>query len=559
MLLPRQYSFIITILWNIIFIKLVIGNTQVNAQVQQDTSKKISINIIKNKYMEGIKSDTSTLYKFIGDVEFQHGTDKLFCDTAIFKPQLNSLEAFGNVKIIQDNGTTIESKYLDYKGNLKKAYLKGSVVLNNGSDNLWTEELDYDLGTKIGNYYQEGTLQNGTTTVSSIYGTYNVNLKEARFKEQVLVTDTSYTIESNDLGYNTESKIMSIFDTTTIYNESSLLKSSKGTYDSKNYIAHFTNRSSILNDEYYIEGDTINYNKITGLSDASGRVILFDSMQNITLYSGKVFYNDNSKSALSVIKPVLKKMNENDSLFIRADTFYSAHYKMIIDTIKTNIETLSKSHKKSKKTSDSTIIKPNIKFEYKVDTTSPKYYIGYHNVLIFSDSLQGKCDSVCFAGKDSLLILMKSPVLWSRKSQITGDTIIAFIENNSIKKIVVPNDACVVSRTGTEQSNMFNQIQGVSLTAYMQNDELNKVIVCPNAESIYYPTDDDGAYIGVTEAQSDTMHIYFDSGEISRIQMRYNIKQKMSPFDKVIIQNLRLSRFQWLDALRPQSAYELFK
>jgi lipopolysaccharide export system protein LptA len=453
------------------------------------------------------------------------------------------------------------SNYLSYTGNIKKAYLRGNVALTSGEDNLWTEELDYYLSSKIGNYYQNGTLQSGSTTVSSTLGTYNTQTKEARFTDQVIVTDTAYTIESKDLGYNTGSKLMRFFDSTVVTNESSVLKTSNGTYDSKNQIAHFKVRSSILNKEQYIEGDSLDYNKPTGLGKAIGNVIVIDTAQKSTLYCGKAFYNDQQKTLLAIDKPVLKRVDNKDSLYIRADTFFSAHYVMKTDTLSFSKGKPAK--KTQKKNTKLVSNEKNTTFKTELvstaDTTSPKYYSGFHKVRIFSDSLQGKCDSICFAGKDSLMLMMKSPVLWSRRSQITGDTIIAYIDSGKVQKVVVPNDALIVSRSGPEKADLYNQVQGRTLTAYLINDELDHAIVKPDAESIYYPTDEAGAYIGASEAQSERMKIYFAKGEISKILMEQEINQKLSPMGKINIPQMRLSRFQWLDEQRPKSIAELFE
>ncbi|MCC6185723.1 MAG: hypothetical protein IT256_01080, partial [Chitinophagaceae bacterium] len=190
---------------------------------------------------------------------------------------------------------------------------------------------------------------------------------------------------------------------------------------------------------------------------------------------------------------------------------------------------------------------------------SPKYYTGFHRVRIFSDSLQGKCDSISFAGKDSLMLMMKSPVLWSRRSQITGDTIIAYIDSGKVQKVRVPNDALIVSRSGPEQANLYNQIQGQTLTAYFVNEALNNALVKPDAESIYYPTDESGAYIGASQATSESMRIFFAEGEIEKIVQEQDVKSTLSPIRKIDIATMRLSRFQWLEEQRPLSIAELFE
>ena len=526
----------------------------VSAQKKIDTSGKIPISILKNNYMEGIKTDSNSYFKFVGDVQFQHGTDMLYCDSAILNQEKNNLEAFGNVKIVQANGTTAMSDYLSYTGNIKKAYLKGNVSLSTNNDNLWTEELDYYLITKVGNYYHGGTLQSGSTTLSSNLGTYNAQKKEARFVEDVLVNDTAFNIESKDLGYNTETKMMRFFDSSIVTNTSSVLRTTVGMYDSKNQIAEFITRSSILNNEQYIEGDSLFYNKKTGLGKALGNVIVLDTAQKATLYCGSAYYNDRLKTLLAVGKPVLKRVQENDSLFTRADTFYSAHF-----SVKKEFQNKGASKKVGKKKKNIAINEGNPEVVSIADTTSPKYYSGYHNVRIFSDSLQGKCDSVCFSGKDSTMMLMKNPVLWSRKSQISGDTIIAFIQSGKVSKVVVPNEALIVSRSGPEQANLFNQVQGRTLIAYMANEALDNAIVKPDAESIYYPTDDSGAYIGVSQSQSERMKIFFKEGKINKLLLEQEVKQTLSPLHKIDIPNMRLSRFKWLDEYRPKSIIELFE
>jgi lipopolysaccharide export system protein LptA len=537
------------------------------AQEAFDSSNKTPINIINNRTFESFQQGASNYFKFIGDVQFQHGSDFLFCDTAVLNQQKNSLVAYGNVKIVQADGTTALSDYLSYTGNVKKAYLKGNVSLISGSDELITEELDYNLNTKVGNYYKNGTLTSGSTTVSSDNATYNAQTKDSRFTGNVLVNDTAYNIESNDLGYNTDSKVMRFYDATRVDNKGSILISNSGVYDSKNQIAHFDKRSSVFDKGQFIEGDSLNYDKIKGLGDASGNVIVIDTAEKATIYCGKAFYNENQKTILATIKPVLKKQNDNDSTFIRADTFYSAHTRYItLDSSvvrPTNSDTLETSTKKKKEkrkktiNADTNYVKA-IVYTTLPDTTSPKYYSGFHNVKIFSDSMQGKCDSICFTGKDSVMLMMGTPIMWSRNSQITGDTIISFIDSGQIKQIKIPNDALVISQTGPIHAEMYNQIQSRSLNAYLTNNELEYAIFEPDAQCIYYPKDEVESFIGVNEATGAQMKVNFKNGEISFIYFYENVTQKLSPIHKINIQQMRLNRFQWLESVRPKTLEELF-
>ena len=57
---------------------------------------------------------------------------------------------------------------------------------------------------------------------------------------------------------------------------------------------------------------------------------------------------------------------------------------------------------------------------------------GYHHVVLFNNDFQGRCDSVFFNGKDSVMTLFHEPIFWMDKRQITGDTIQLFIQNKEI-------------------------------------------------------------------------------------------------------------------------------
>lgn len=553
---------------------------KVSAQALKDTAGKIPINITNTKTFEALQTDSGALNKFIGDVQFVQGTDQLFCDSAYLNREKNSMEAFGNVRILQPNGTEVLSDYLRYSGNIRKAYLSGNVSLTNGKDHLWTEELDYDLATKIGNYYKGGTLQSGSTTVSSILGMYNASLKESRFIQEVYVTDTQYNIESRDLGYNTDTRMMRFFDTTVVYNTTSVLRTSKGTYDSKNEIARFVARSSILNDEHYIEGDTLDYNRPEGKGKALGNVVILDTAQHGTLFCGKAFYNDRYKTLLAIDKPVLKRVQNDDSIYIRADTFFSAHIRKAMrrdslvskpdslrktpasDTVK-----LSRKEKKKNRTraAEQRVLttvqaEPDILVrEPDADTTSPKYYIGYHHVKIFSDSMQGKCDSISITMDDSVMRMMKDPVMWTRKSQLSGEVIIAYLDSGKVKKVFVPENAFMVSQSGPDQALLYNQVQGKTLTGNLVNNALTDAVVKPNAESIFYPTDEHEAYLGVSEAQSERMTAFFFDGKINKVLLEQEVKQTLTPMEQADLPGMKLSRFKWLSEQRPRSIAELFE
>lgn len=521
------------------------------AQKKDDAAKKVPIEILSAAVLQHVLTDSGEINKLIDSVVMKQGDNMMYCDSAYFDLAKNNVEAFGDVRIVQP-GSEANSDYMRYVGNTKMAYMRGNVMLTDGKSHLWSEEVEYNTGTKIGTYAQGGTLQDSTTTLSSNAGTYDMNSKNARFTGEVYVTDPKYNIISDDLGYNTESKLVTFFAPSVVTSDSSILRTSCGTYDSKNEVAHFTCRSSILNKEQYVEADKIDHNRKTGIGMATGNVIAIDTTQHSTLYCGRADFNEKKRITLASIKPVLKQMNGKDSLFIRADTFFTAPIPMKGDTLQPVKKTVGKGKKKKE------ILVP-AEDTTEADSSRPRFVIGYHHVLIFSDSMQGKCDSISYIQKDSVLKMMYDPVMWSRKSQITGDTILLYMDSSKLKRMYVPNNGLMVQQSGPEKAKIWDQVQGKTITGLFKNNALDSMVIEPEAQTIYYSKDDDGAYMGVNEASGERMTILFKNEAMDKILFIKDTKQKVTPMDKANLPAMKLSRFKWREDERPKSLEELFK
>lgn len=520
------------------------------AQGKADTTKKVPINILNASLLTAIETDSGSLTKLIGNVQLQQDETIMYCDSAYFFLSKNNVEAFGNVQVVQP-GSEAVSDYMRYIGNTKTAYMRGNVMLTDFKSRLWSEDVTYNTGTKIGTYANGGTLQDSATTLTSNAGLYDMRTKDARFTGDVYVEDPEYRIRSVDMGYNTETKVTRFYGESLVISDSSELKTTCGTYDSKNEVAHFDCRSSVLNKDQYIEADFLHNNRKTGIGEAEGNVIAIDTGHKTTLYSGRADFNERLKTILATIKPVLKQMNDKDSLFIRADTFYSAPVPLSKDTIMSSRTIGEGRHKR-----DTLVMYIDTAG---LDSERPRFFIGYHHVLIFSDSMQGRCDSISYTEVDSIMQMMYDPILWSRKSQMTGDTIYMYMDSGKVNRVYIPNNAFVASQSGPEKAGLFDQVQGKTLTAWFVNDAIDRMLVRPDAEVIYYSKDEDGAYIGANEVSGERLYAFFKDETLDRIRFERNVKQKMTPMDKADLPGMKLSRFRWHEDKRPKSLEELFR
>ncbi len=551
---------------------LLLCGTSVYAQ--KTDSSKITIHILNNRLVTFTHTDTGDYFRFIGDVIMQQGTDTLYCDSLYQNKTTNTLQAFSNVRIAQEGGTQGTCDYLRYTAATKIAYMQGNVTLTDGKNRLWSDDMTYNLGTKVGEYENTGTLQADSTIVTSNRAIYNVKTKEAHFLGNAIVKDPQYHTKSQDMMYNTETKLTQFFAKSLVVGDSgrTILQTSNGYYDNVNGVAGFNSPSSVWYDGQYIESDTLYYNKKRGLSYAYGHVIAVDTGHHSTMYCGRATYLIKKRVMWAIDKPVLQTVNGKDTLYLRADTFYSAPILTAKKNKAKSGDTLVTAGQKDK-SAEIIILKEKKRKNKKepaiaaiaedttvADSTAPLLFTGYHHVKIFSDSLQGVCDSIVYTQTDSCIRMIANPVAWSRNSQVTGDTIIMKLsESNRIKSIYVPNNAFIVSLAGPTDAGLYDQVQGKTLKGFFKNNAMTDLNVYPNAEVIYYTKDDHGAYIGVLQAKGDKMRVFFADQSISSILFNKNVHQTLTPLEKADIPNTRLSRFKWLIERRPMSKEELFE
>ncbi|NDC40607.1 MAG: hypothetical protein EBZ77_03510 [Chitinophagia bacterium] len=545
-----------------------VGHTFRATAQQRDTSGKMTIYLTANVIIH-IQTDSGQINKFLDNAVFRQGTDTLYCDSLYQNLTTKTIEAFSNVRIAQAGGTQAKSDYLRYISAEKIAYMKGNVSLTDGKNRLVCDELTYNLGTKVGVYNNHGELFADSTTVVSETGRYDVNAKDARFTGKVKITDPQYTTTSDDISYNTETKLTRFFAPSKIVGDGgqTRLTASSGYYDARAGLANLDAHATVWYGQQYIEADTLFYDRSLGYGYAYGKVIAWDAGQLSALYCGSARYNRRRRTLQATRRPVLMQIKDADTLYVRADTFYSApdYSRALPDTnhaadkVPVAAPTTVAATKRGRGKKAPVLLAPQpLADTMWADTTLPLYFIGYHRVRIFSDSLQGVCDSIVYTQADSTLRMIYSPIAWARNSQITGDTICMLLDSNKLKRVYVPNNAFVISLAGPDGANMYDQVQGKTLKAYFRNNAVEHMVVAPNAEAIYYNKDERGAYLGVSQVKSTRMMVYFNDQNIRKIKLEDDVHETLTPLEQANIPATRLSRFKWIPQRRPRSKNELF-
>lgn len=610
------------------------------AGVGKDTVAR-EFEIIRGPSMRSIRIDSGTnLQTIAGGAIVKQGTTIFNADSIVINPTTHIAEAFGNVHINQADSIQTYAQYLKYIGTEKTAYLKTDVKLFDKKGTLYTQQLDYNLNTGIGNYHTGGKVVNGKTTITSQDGTYYADTKDIYFKNNVVVNEPKNHITTDSLLYNMQTQNSSYNGNTHIVNKEIDIYTTQGTYDFNSGNALFTSRTTVKDssNRVYVANNMAIDNK-SGNAQLEGNAIVRDSAGGYIVLANQIFLKKTNNSFLATRKPVLIIKQKDDSIYVAADTIFSGysaavkgeafimlndsvsndslHKKMIADTSVHSIDSSSiKSAPKFKNEKDSSYhlahvidslnterrlvsltnnrrgIRPlsdsaeikipdkdsvkidSIKFNVKrnvhlhdsskalkKDTTksadSSRYFLAFHHVRIYNDSLQSTCDSLFFSGKDSVFRLYYSPVIWSGHSQITGDTIFLFTKNKKAERLYVFDKGIIINKT---TQGFYNQISGKTINGYFKDGAINYMRVRGSqAESIYYAQDKDSAYLGMDRTTGDVIDLYFKKDDLEKVLFVNDIQGKFYPMRKIPQDQKYLKDFIWLNDKRPKNKLELFE
>ncbi|MEI7504762.1 MAG: OstA-like protein, partial [Paludibacter sp.] len=194
-----------------------------------------------------------------GNVRFRHDNALLYCDSAYFYENANSLDAFGNVRIVQGDTLFVYGDKLYYDGNTKLARLRHNVRMVNRKTTLTTDTLVYNRNTRIAQYDYWGKIVNDKNNLVSHHGYYYTDKKEFFFKDRVIMISPEYNMYSDTLMYNTVTETSYFFGPSHIISKDKKdsIYCENGWYNTRLDVARFRYRARIYHEATYLTGDSM--------------------------------------------------------------------------------------------------------------------------------------------------------------------------------------------------------------------------------------------------------------------------------------------------------------
>ncbi len=580
---------------------------------QQDTIQEPTI-VILDEPADRVRlytRDTVQYQQLVGNVRMRHDSTFFRTDSAILDDR-NQVEAYGNVVIQELDSTHIFADTLWYNGNEKFAQLRGNVVLDKDSQRLFSPHLTYELDNRIARYQSKSYMMDGDMQLSSIQGVFYVNDDYIVFRDSVIVISDSFNLKADSMAFYTQERRVKFLGPTVVYNDTSRLYAEDGYYlvneqeavfyrsaqfqsgstlgfadtiyfygDEGRYImrgdaylnrdgeiatareiiyeeqeglmylyqdavvtgknvnatgdslvyntetnsVRSRGRSRVQRPDFTLTSNVLDYNDETQEGIASGDVIWEDSTGMRRIFTDSLEYSGNGQTARAISihqRPMLEWRNEEgDTLKLISDTLNT--YQTIVTYVDSTEQTIS-------------------------DTTQD--FSAFYEVALIRDDFQGRADSMAYKESDSLIVLYGNPILWMDTTQLSGDTIYVSIREGEISDVLIKGNGFIIT---SPDSIFFNQIKGRTITAYFKDGDLYQTDVEGNAESIYFPLDDEGGYIAMNKIICSRIEMTFENNNVTGVAFLEQPTGELISMTKVTQENSILKGYRNMGHLRPRN------
>lgn len=456
----------------------------------------------------------------IGNVKVAHEGATLDCKRALLYREKNIFKAVGEVVIEQGDSIIQYSDYANYDANTKIAKSWGNVEVNDKEMKLSTDTLYFNRTEQVLFYPSKGVIKDKKNTLTSNKGTYYLQDKKFTAKTKVNVVNPENILNSDHLDYYTSTNLAYIYGPSTVFNlkDSTKIYAEKGFFDTNRDVSYFVKNAKLFSKDKTVEADSLYYDKKRGFASATNRIKVIDTIQKLVVKGNYAEIFELQDSLFIIKKPVAISIFEKDSLYIHGDT----------------ILVTGKPEKRIIRT--------------------------YHNVKIFKENLQGKCDSIHTNQATGLTQMFVDPILWSGKSQITGDSIL-FKTNkttNELDSLKVLRNSFIIQKDSLDPNN-FNQIKGRNMYGKFKDNDLRTMLVKGNAESLYYNRNEDTQKLEtITKEIASDIEFTFENNEVIQTKYFKETEGKTYPPSQFPEEDRKFRGFVWREDEQPKTMEDIF-
>jgi lipopolysaccharide export system protein LptA len=462
-------------------------------------------------------------HRLIGSVNFTYQGNTMYCDSAHYMDKIAEVRAYGNVHITKGE-INLYCDSLFYNGKTRKAKLWGNVRVRDAEYKLSTDTLEYDAKKTQGTYLHGGRIESSVSqeVLTSKIGQFHPYTRDFFCSGDVRYKKESTTMSTDTLQFNYAKQIMYFFGPTNVNKDSTQLYCERGWYALETDEAQLIQHAKIQEPGKMLSGDFLHYNPKEGQSIGKGHVYYSNSSESMAFFGDYAKESKRTQQLLLTGHALAVLYQKNDTIYIHADTLLQQN------------DSLGKK----------------------------KYTNGFAHVRVLNKSIQSISDSLHMDHALNQLELHKKPIVWAQNAELKGKEMTIYFTDTLLEKIHIRQDASAVMEL--DSGKIYNQIAGKEITAFFTNNRLKRSEVSGNAQTIFFPENEEKTdtlitlkRLGMNRILASDLRIYLDSGEVTGITYFDKPDGVFYPMDKIQKEVQFIPSFNWNPSLRPKNWMEI--
>lgn len=371
----------------------------------------------------------------------------------------------------------------------------GNVIMTQGNVRVTCNRTIQNITENSAELIGNVIVTQDTILIVSEKGYYFGNEKFI-FSDTTVVLEDGHIVLTADSGYYYFNLKKAVFNSDVqLIDSVSILNSDRLTYFNDIQKAIAVGNVDISDSASTIFCDSLVHLREHNISHALHNVKIVNLNQQLTIFGEELFDEGEKNYTRIVGNPLLIKVDstENgseDTLFIRAETF----------------EAIEDSTQKLIATDSVKIIRGDL------------FSVNDYSILFREEN-----KLTTYKRKED----KKSPVLWYTNSQLVGDSINIYMNNNRLDSIEIRNNSHILSKNENFEFR-FDQISGESINLYFSKNGLERTEVAKDVLSIYYLYDDETPN-GVMKSSSNRAIMAFEKNTVVGVSMYESVESEYHP------------------------------
>ena len=409
-----------------------------------------------------------------------------------------------------------DSAYYYEKRNSFDAFQNVHIKVNDSVD-MYSRTMIYDGDRRFAEFFEDVRLMDDSTLLVTEYMTYDRNRHLASYPDHGVTTRGDKKLVSEIGFYRDDIKEFRFYNTVEVTSPKYEMYTDTLYYDTRIETMWFQGGGLMKNENNQeIVSDSMVYDTQKNYAKAIDNVQMTDTSYKVILRGNYAEVWEKLGFSFATDSAYVVYYDGGDSLYIASDTMF---------------------------------------YHFKTDLNEEEKLVGRRHARFFRSDMQGKCDTIIYDMRDSIIRMRVEPVLWNDDSQMTATTIDIKTANHTIDSLFQKGQAFIISKDSIEG---YNQIFGLEMVSCFKDGELHHVNVTDSSKALSWLREDDGSLIGINISSSKDMVILIKDKTISRIKYFESIDETLYPENDIKESERYLEGFLWLDDLRPKSPQDIF-